>query len=319
MNKNSDIKSKILLSLFLKYKILKENEDLKKIVVFEDIITNFVNKKVIKEDDLNENYKTKITKDDLFTLTYDFFKTLDKKTFEIFEKIFKYHNKNVIFRSGTIEKYFCGATYQFYDNMDFYIKMRRYKDIRDVSTLIHEYGHAISFYLNGYNENFDNKPTPFSEIESIFLEILSFDYLDSIHINDKDSFNNRKSFLVDLYCNAVNIDNKFVLYNSTNPEEKINQKYYSKIKKKYDINKLELRFMYSKPVAIDIIYVISSLYAMELYDIYANNKEKALELYKKIITMNYSTYEDFINELSCLYIYPNETDTFIRTLKKGVK
>ena len=38
MNKNSDIKSKILLSLFLKYKILKENEDLKKIVVFEDII-----------------------------------------------------------------------------------------------------------------------------------------------------------------------------------------------------------------------------------------------------------------------------------------
>ena len=28
---------------------------------------------------------------------------------------------------------------------------------------------------------------------------------------------------------------------------------------------------------------------------------------------------DFINELSCLYIYPNETDTFIRTLKKGVK
>ena len=60
MDKNSDIKSKILLSLFLKYKILKENEDLKKIVVFEDIITNFVNKKVIKEDDLNENYKTKI-------------------------------------------------------------------------------------------------------------------------------------------------------------------------------------------------------------------------------------------------------------------
>ena len=152
-----------------------------------------------------------------------------------------------------------------------------------------------------------------------FLEILSFDYLDNIHINDKDSFNNRKSFLVDLYCNAVNIDNKFVLYNSTNPEEIINHKYYSKIKKKYDINKLELRFMYSKPVAIDIIYVISSLYAMELYDIYANNKEKALELYKKIITMNYSTYEDFINELSCLYIYPNETDTFIRTLKKGVK
>ena len=77
--------------------------------------------------------------------------------------------------------------------------------------------------------------------------------------------------------------------------------------------------MYSKPVAIDIIYVISSLYAMELYDIYANNKEKALELYKKIITLDYSTYEDFINELSCLYIYPNETDTFIRTLKKGVK
>lgn len=319
MNKTIDIKSKILLCLFLKYKILKENEDLKKIEIFEDIITNFVNKKVIKEDDLNENYKTKITKDDLFTLTYDFFKTLDKKTFEIFEKIFKYHKKNVIFCSGTINKYFCGATYQLYDHMDFYIKMKRYKDIRDVSTLIHEYGHAISFYLNAYKGNYDNKQTPFSEIESIFLEILSFDFLDNIHINDKDSFNNRKNFLIDLYCNAVNIDNKFTLYNSINPKEKINHSYYSKIKKEYNINKLELRFMYSKPVEIDIIYVISSLYAMELYDIYANNNEKALELYKQIITLNYSTYEDFINELSSLYIYPNETDTFIRTLKKGAK
>ena len=77
--------------------------------------------------------------------------------------------------------------------------------------------------------------------------------------------------------------------------------------------------MYSSPVEIDILYVISSLYAMELYDIYLKNKEKALDLYKQIIKLDYPSNEEFVNELSNLSIYPNKTDTFIRTLKKDAK
>ncbi|MGN1378839.1 MAG: hypothetical protein ACI4XR_00335 [Bacilli bacterium] len=302
----------------LKYKIIKDNEYLKQVLVFEDMISTLASKDLFENKDIkNYSYKTKINKNDLFELTYDFYKKQDKTIFEIFEILFKNRQDNVFFMKNTIDKYFCGATYQLIDNNDIYITTTRYNDIRDVTILIHEYGHAIAIYLNGLDKTKYNSFEPFSEIESIFFEILSFDYLDSIHLNDIDSYNNRKNFLIDLFCNATIIDNKFLIYENINPlQDKINHSYYRDIKNKYNINKNDLRFIYSSPVEIDLMYVISSLYAMELYDIYLKNPDKAFNLYKKIITLNYPTYEEYINELSNLYLFPNETDTFIRTLKK---
>lgn len=311
--------SRKIRSNLLSYKILKDNEYLKQITIFEDMIADLVFNNNFDVDDSELKFNTKITNDDLFTLTYDFFKTLDKKTFELFEKLFKYHKKNVKLSSVPISKDYCGITYTSFDTMEFYIKIKRFYDIRDVNTLIHEYGHVLAFYLNAYDGNFYANQTPFCEIESIFLELLSFDFLDNIHFDASDSYNNRKNFIYDIYGKASNIDNKFVLYNNMTPNDRINHSYYSQIKQKFDIDKLDLWFMYSSPVEIDILYVISSLYAMELYDIYLKNKEKALELYKQIIKLDYPSNEEFVNELSNLSIYPNKTDTFIRTLKKDAK
>lgn len=304
----------------LKYKIIKDNEYLKNVRIFEDMISTLASMDNIVNDDIKYySYKTKINTNDLFELTYDFYKKQDKKIFEIFEILFKNRQDNIFFTKNKFDKYFCGATYQLLDN-NIYIAMTKYNDIRDVTILIHEYGHAISIYLNGLDKNKNDSYEPFSEIESIFFELLSFDYLDSIHLNNKDSFNSRKKFLIDLFCNATIIDNKFLIYENNNTfQDNINNSYYQDIKNKFNINKNDLRFIYSSPVEIDLMYVVSSLYAMELYDIYLRNPEKAMELYKKIITLNYPTYEEYINELSNLYLFPNETDTFIRTLKKGVK
>ncbi|MGN1378840.1 MAG: hypothetical protein ACI4XR_00340 [Bacilli bacterium] len=318
-NKIYDLLSNMINIETLKKRIIEDNETINQINIFKNMISSFTNKDIIGNEEIfNFSYNTKVNTKDLFELTFDFYKKQDKRIFEIFEKFFNDRQNNVFFTSTPINNDFDGATFQFSGIDKVFIHINSHEDIRDVPLLIHEYGHAIAFYLNGFDNIKYNSFEPFSEIESIFFEILSFDYLDSIHLDDIDSYNKRKSYLVNLFCNAAIIENKFLIYNfiHTILNDKIN---YRAIKKEYYINKSDLKNIYSSSIETKLKYVISSLYAMELYDIYLKNPDKAFNLYKKIITLNYPTYEEYINELSNLYLFPNETDTFIRTLKKDAK
>ena len=46
------------------------------------------------------------------------------------------------------------------------------------------------------------------------------------------------------------------------------------------------------------------------------NKEKTIEDYKNIISLDLYTHLDYLDAIESKLIVPNESDTFIRTLKK---
>lgn len=83
-----------------------------------------------------------------------------------------------------------------------------------------------------------------------------------------------------------------------------------------NITKDELRKVYSSSYEDVTKYVISSLFALELYDKYQINKEKTIEDYKNIISLDLYTHLDYLDAIESKLIVPNESDTFIRTLKK---
>ena len=61
--------SRKIRSNLLSYKILKDNEYLKQITIFEDMIADLVFNNNFDVDDSELKFNTKITNDDLFTLT----------------------------------------------------------------------------------------------------------------------------------------------------------------------------------------------------------------------------------------------------------
>lgn len=298
----------------LKNKIYKDNIEVENCLYYEEIIEQFLSENKLKFDNLYF-FKEKVNENDLFTIVYDYFKTLDKDIFSQFYSLFLDRTKNIIFTSKCILKDYVGITYE--SKEDIIIKMKRQKTIEDIFTLVHEYGHAI--ILKNHPEYMQNYAKDhFSEIESIFLELLLYDYLESINFNNDDIKTMKNIFVKDLNNNISELDIKykinrlFHIYSA----KCVNKEIIKYILDRFNISKEKLSSIYFSPFSLQIKYVLGSLYSFELYDIYKYNKDKAFEDYKYITNLNLPTHTDYIDAIESKLIVPNESDSFIRTLKK---
>ena len=256
-------------------------------------------------DKLSINRKIKLSElkecnlelNDLFTLVHDFYHSLNPYFYENFMKNFIKRNTNLKLSKIIGDGHCAGITNFLVYYKEAYINAVTSNNIWDFMVLAHEYCHATSCQINN-NQLKNSGKIPFDEIDTTFIELLAADYYDDVFKNNKapilKSIRHRESIFSAKRVNEViDIIN---LKESDVPKEK--EEYL-----KTNINSFE---QYKKITSFEERYVIGYIVAIELYQLYQKDKEKALDIFKQIILLDYNSMEENYNAILNLGIIPNE-------------
>lgn len=166
------------------YEYLKE--ELAESSFFWDEFINFckIVSKGIKTDYvvMPEVPKMFLSKDDILSLTHDFYKNLNPFFFSNFMKNFYRRFDHVNFATKSMDNYSGFSLCLSYRNESF-IEIIGQNTIEDVLISIHEFEHATHNSIN--SDHFFNQNTLFIEIDTLFMELIAQDYLRSF-TNNKD-------------------------------------------------------------------------------------------------------------------------------------
>ena len=243
---------------------------------------------------------------DMYELTRDFFKSVGGKIYKAYEEFDKEKDNRVNFFpmppvNSTV--YTIPVLNKFYMNIG-----TDAEDEEIIETYIHEAGHVITFKQN--SKRYESLQL-FTEIESLFFEILADEYLRE-QTNDDYFLDLERNRLNEYYGSGSVMDIFNIAYNMTvdniteinNPDKVF-----------MDICKNE-GLLKTTPVRIDntMKYVFSYICAVELVQIYKQDPEKALFLLDNIISNDntISEYERIVRNVN-----PNEhMKEYAKTLTK---
>lgn len=195
-----------------------------------------------------------------------------------------------------------GYTYFFPFTNDIFIKVSLADSLQDMSTMNHEAGHGIANMLNPFIA-LDYEKYGFSEVESLFLELIGDDFIAKKFNKPREMHMKRlrelKMYMEDAYYFSV----KERMYNN------LSRKEYKKrsIAKKY-IQSITGAKMADTVLNSDLTsplqYLISYLTAIELYMKYQNNPEEALDKFYNIIMLEKMDVNGYMNAVQAMGIIP---------------
>jgi len=247
-----------------------------------------------------------LSQSNLFEITHDFFKSLNNSYYQCFMHYYKKRKEHVNFVFDENPFSNEGLTYILPSLKESFIEINRTYTIEDSLRLIHEYSHSISSLMNPYQMRYPKKI--YSEIDSIFMEMIATDYLKCCTTEENISILNMDR-IKNFYYISKDINN---IINLINAEKKQNQDFNkNKILKEIalkecDINNNELEDLLKYPDLYSTIYLISYIFAIELYYIYLEDKELALHILKKIILINENNDEKIFKDIKKLGLIPNK-------------
>ena len=233
--------------------------------------------------------RTELSRDDMFSLCHDFFKSCGKKIYGYYSKMEKEQDKylNLLDELGTGE----GNTYSVPFLNKRYIWVGTEGSNKDMlSTLTHEYGHGIATFINPFryaNNDF------FIEIESLFFEYIGLDYY--YHATNDPFY---KNYLEDMINYNYWEARKIIAL------KKSNDKTFNFMTDEESANKLCNRFMRKEKIDFGSInpertmkYLFSYIIAVELFETYKEDKELAFNLLEKIVNRDntLTEYESIYN------------------------
>ena len=211
---------------------------------------------------------------------YDYFKVIYDRRYTAFDFI-SLNEKKVKKRDGdqTSECWFIGGV------NDFFINIMDKDGIAKYIDTVHEAGHVIEFLMNPricYNDNTNY----FSEVASIFPELVA--HYEGFHSSNNDEY------IYHFFCSlaailddmASLIDHDLIVGNYIDNNYRVNNAYFRKLKRDFDISKKDFHDALEKKIDRCGTYVTSTGIALELFHIYKQDKRKALELFKKILRVN---------------------------------
>ena len=306
----------------------ESQEELENISFAKEDILNFYKESTLFSSDITyEEQKTMNLKtDDILTIVHDFYKSLNPYFFKIFMKVFKQRKNNLKTFNKEDTTPFMGCSYMLPYLNETYIAIARTYDIEDIITFAHEYMHTINYSINPRGAYEKNK-SYFFEIDTLFIELIITDYLRNLFKNNEADKANLITHLE--YCNQVIYSS--IIYTLTDYEKTNNTQLQSNkqmkelIKNTFGIkeNIFEEIFQTSDTEII-IKYIISYMFAIELYLLYLNDKDKSLYILKKIIQVKGLSKEEYYKYIKSLGLFPStsihEYEEIIksRTLKRTI-
>lgn len=250
----------------------------------------------IKFYDLKLSYKDQREEETLY-LVEQFYKSLNKNWYNLFKKIFNERKDNLSFSNGI--SMMCKIPELDY----FYISVRKTNDVNEECTAVHEYAHTISYLMNPDLE-FVYYNQVFTEVPSLFMQLISAEFF------KEESFTP-----IEYDIHQKNIFNIMLLYC-----DEIHNNYYSKILKTFDPIERDYALVVNKDVnkLNRFTYAISYLIAIELFNIYQKDKERAIYYLDTIIKMQ--DEESIIKKLENMDIYlGNNIEKYHNNLIKKLK
>ena len=242
--------------------------------------------------------KDKKSNDELLTISHDFYKEMfTKEYYKLFMSLYNNKQNIIKFAKRKNDSMFHGFTYPFITSNDVFIEVFKKDTIDDIFVLNHEFMHAIAFLMNNNVCNYGK--SLYDEIHTIFAELLTKDYIN----NDEAILANLLNYNSIVYHNqSVNSFINLICYEKTTKKIKNRYqllKYAELLSLDYDLLK---EFFITNAENNSLGY----MYAVELYNIYIKDKEKALYILKKIIQTNYSKEINHYKLLEKLGLRPNK-------------
>lgn len=289
-----------------KTKLLDSYNDIKETLqpiefLWEDfkIFDNTINKK-LKIPKLKRN---SLSKEDLLTITHDFYKSLNKYFYGNFMKNFYRRNDHIIFQSYSNN--ICGETIGIPSLKESFIRIYRDYNNEDILTTVHEYSHATSLSINP--NHLTESKTLYTEIDTIFMELVASEYISKLFKDNSSTiFNASKLNEYSSYAEDISIMIKTI------ESEKYAENGYSNNKTLKKIAAEVLDFVpdiiddvIGEPNLDNIIYLTSYMFALELFNLYNEDKEKALYILKRIILLENMNELEYYNNILKLGINPN--------------
>ena len=268
------------------------------IEAFRDILKNDLKDIKFKH---NVEPKLDIKEDDMFALIHDFYKGTGSYIFKKFLYIYKNRDKIINFDSNlpcddasTIIFSLCNAMF-----IEEGIDGDNKEEI--LNGLTHEIGHAIGSLMR--RDRYDGD-TRFVEIESLFFEMLAEDYYSKVLGNNYfDELLKEK--LITYYNNSkLLIANKHVIDNVFDRLRDLDEPYEYYV----SIAKNEKDYKGNVDTNKRIKYLYSYMAALELYELYQNDPELAIEKLKEIVQSRKKEYHQI-----------NETLDLNKSVKKHTK
>lgn len=259
-----------------------------------------------------------LSKDDILELTHDFYKScLDKFFFHNFLKHYRNRYTNIKFKNN--EDRYMGEAIHILSLGESFITIVRDFNIEDVLTAIHEYEHATSVSINPYTVMDQNYT--FCEIGSIFMEMIGADYLETIFKNGEAIIakaNEHQKY----YGNAFILKSKIDLIEAEKEYYKdgyTNNKALKHSSANYCGLTLKIVDKLIQEGGIPYDYVISYIFAIELYNIYQIDKEKALNILRKLVYTDCKDEETFYKIIKNYGLIPNyHTREYTKSLKDDI-
>jgi len=248
--------------------------------------------------------QTDLTPDDLISITHDFYKQLDSYFYNAFNNIFKTKNDHIIFRNGLTGDINCkGDTLSLSSCKESFITINRNFTIDDILTTIHECEHATSNFINPEHHFYPK--WLFVETNTLFMELIAIDYINNLLKDDHIKVLKINLFLAQAK-NAVNIINCLNLMKN----EKITQEYQNDAElvlagTSYNISAENINSLFTEDNDALQDYLTSFMFALELYYMYKEDKEKALYYLKKLILLNCKSQLEYYNKIKKFGITPN--------------
>lgn len=310
-----------LLNLLIENNYYPENNDnLKLLESFKEIkndlihyqftwkdIKKFYNITKDNELDFFSLKQLSLSKETLLTITHDFYKSLDHQYYQYFLNFFHNTNTHITFKAAHLDEDYSGESIMLPSINEYFVKIERIFTIEDIITTIHEYSHLISSKIN-YNHILPAKNL-LSEIDSLFMELIASDYLENLFKNDEANI--AKIINHESYISTSEIFND--LFKLITIEKNLISGYQSnKTLKQFALSKcslqpLELEGLINNYNTNSITYLTSYLFAIELYNLYKTDQEKAIYYLKKIILLICNDEKEYYDNIKKLGIIPNQT------------
>lgn len=291
------------MSLLENFDYIKENlqtieflwEDIKK-------FNNTINEPII----IPELKRSSLSKNDLLTITHDFYKSLNKYFYGNFMKNFYRRNDHIYFNSYNNDG-ISGETIGLPSLKEAFIKICRDYTNEDILTVIHEYSHATSLSINPNHLN-DIKKTLYTEIDTIFMELIAADYISKLFKDNSNAIIFKASKLNEY---ADNADELSIMIDIINGEKYTENGYTSNkmlkniASKHFNVIPEVINDVIGEPNLTNTIYLTSYMFALELYKQYLQDKEKSLYNLKKIILLEDMDELEYYSNIKRLGINPN--------------
>ena len=246
-----------------------------------------------------------LKRQDMLDLTYDFYRTLPSPFINKFRKEFSRERRQLFLENNSCTNV-RGETICLESSKTSYIRIFKTDTIFDILSLIHEYSHAISHNINP--AHFHYFKSLFVEIDALFMELIASDFLKD-KTNLTDYLKARYLMHEGYTASSINLTDLYPLYleEKTIPGGfKTNKELKQTAENACGINGFELEELLTSPDEFQEHYLISYIIAIELYEIYKEDKDKAFELLRRIILLSDNTPEGFYNEIKNLGINPNQ-------------